>query len=555
LFLAPPLVLTPLQSAAEPADPRVETDFAPAQPHVGAIGGFFTRIPLRVRLTLWVMLLLGITQIVLGGIFLLYQQSAVDELFFQRVRSRYSDVLARTTPLLPTLDGPQLAELFRENFQLERLVEGFTVTIYDSSGRMLASTPGVIDASLATLAATASPEKPFLARYSHRLLGMADGSSQRQGRLIGSSVGGPDGRSYTVLGAMSDDHSQQLTDTFERTFLLSIAMGLVASAFAGWLIAGFATRPIEQLQAMARRLGPLSMNTSLSSEALPPEAAALRAELDAARSRIATAFAAQERFISNVSHELKTPIAVLLTEGQILDRRKLSPEATRFVESACEEMRRLGSMVESFLTLSRVNNGRAVRPTAICPVNELVMESASHCAAMANQHRVALQPLLTDAVDAKVIGDLTLLRTMIDNLIRNAIRFSPAGEQIKIVVSVVDQPDQPLNERGDARPALKIPSASVSLPAMSPFVQISVRDFGPGIPSTLLPRIFDRFVQAAEEDRLGRGHGLGLEIAQGVAELHGGAISVRNVEPKGCEFTITLPIFSNADSSGRESLN
>ena len=67
------------------------------------IGGFFTRISLRVRLTLWVMLLLGITQIVLGGIFLLYQQSAADEFFSRRVRIRYGDLLTRTTWILGTV--------------------------------------------------------------------------------------------------------------------------------------------------------------------------------------------------------------------------------------------------------------------------------------------------------------------------------------------------------------------------------------------------------------------------------------------------------------------
>ena len=248
---------------------------------------------------------------------------------------------------------------------------------------------------------------------------------------------------------------------------------------------------------------------------------------------------------------------MLLTEGQVLDRRTLSPEATRFVESACEEMRRLGSMVESFLTLSRVNNGRAVQPSAVCPVNELVMESASHCAGMANQHRVVLQPLLTE-LDIKVLGDLTLLRTMIDNLIRNAIRFSPAGEYVKIVVAVVDQPEVPLGVRPDGWPAQTTPPRAGPTAGPAPTLasmQISVRDFGPGIPTSILPRIFDRFVQAAEEQRLGRGHGLGLEIAQGVAELHGGTIAARNVEPKGCEFTITLPIFTDPEAREHNSLN
>ena len=72
---------------------------------------------------------------------------------------------------------------------------------------------------------------------------------------------------------------------------------------------------------------------------------------------------------------------------------------------------------------------------------------------------------------------------------------------------------------------------------------VKVRDHGPGIPAQHLTTIFDRFAQAGEEQRKGRGHGLGLAIAQGIAELHGGRISVQNCVDRGCEFEVMLPLY------------
>ena len=69
-----------------------------------------------------------------------------------------------------------------------------------------------------------------------------------------------------------------------------------------------------------------------------------------------------------------------------------------------------------------------------------------------------------------------------------------------------------------------------------------VRDVGPGIPDDLLPRIFDRFAQSTDEQRRGRGHGLGLEIAMGITEMHGGTITVVNRADGGCEFSVSLPV-------------
>jgi signal transduction histidine kinase len=180
-------------------------------------------------------------------------------------------------------------------------------------------------------------------------------------------------------------------------------------------------------------------------------------------------------------------------------------------------------MVESFLLLTRVRHGKAVIPNQeLCTIRDIIVASYEGCASMASQHKVRVGVILPDGddVDAAVLGNADLLRTVIDNLLRNAIRFSPVGSMVEIIGRVEGQ-----------------------------HLFISVRDFGPGIPIDLLPRIFDRFSQSNEEQRRGRGHGLGLEIAMGITELHGGTISVRNLDTGGCEFEVVLPI--SHDGSAR----
>src|SRR5690606_1541077 len=149
------------------------------------------------------------------------------------------------------------------------------------------------------------------------------------------------------------------------------------------------------------------------------EVAQLQNNLNEALTRLDKGYQAQARFVSNVSHEFKTPISTLLVEAQALGRREdLTPEAALFVRSVQEEMRRLGRLIESFLMLTRVQEG-APPPMMHVLANELVVESIAHCAPFAESHGVRLRPTLLDdeaGLELCVHGEAELLRTMVDNL-------------------------------------------------------------------------------------------------------------------------------------------
>jgi two-component system OmpR family sensor kinase len=241
------------------------------------------------------------------------------------------------------------------------------------------------------------------------------------------------------------------------------------------------------------------------------------ADLNGMLSRLELAFRSQESFISDVSHELKTPVSALLTEAQVLKySHPRDEDYERFVVSVEDEMRRLGKLVESFLMLARFGHGRRFIAQGIVHVNDVALESLEHSSLLASHHGITISLNLFDAGDecdeALVNGDFELLRVVVDNLIRNAVQFSKRGDAVQVGIHCADNT-----------------------------VTIAVRDHGPGVPPDHLERIFDRFAQAPAQSGARRGTGLGLTIAKGVVDLHGGTIKAENAVGGGCVFTVALP--------------
>jgi signal transduction histidine kinase len=242
----------------------------------------------------------------------------------------------------------------------------------------------------------------------------------------------------------------------------------------------------------------------------------LQTELNDALGRLEEGYRVRQRFLTNVAHDLKTPISVMLTQSQVLEPDGASlDEFRQYRQSMIEELRRLRGIIEGILALSRASQGEALLRRTQLPINTLLAQSALRCKSQADAARVRLKvDMLDEDKGGELFGDLDLLCTMLDNLIRNAIRFSPPRETVNLEADL---------DSGRAR--------------------ITVRDHGPGIPEDYVDRIFDRFTQVPDENgKIKGGTGLGLAIAKTVAEAHGGTIEVRNRRRGGCAFTVSLPL-------------
>ena len=480
-------------------------------------------LSLRAKLTLWFLAISFVIQIALMGVLLFYQRTAVNRFFDQRLRQR-ADVIADRIVQAGFHVSDEVLKSFSDAARRFVLSEARLVTLYSDDGSAIASDiRPALDAEFVGLPPRGSgalPTRPFKID----IPGLPDEHGSTQARAVLESLVSPDGTRYILFMATSDTYYRAVIDQTERVLLLSLPVGMLAAAISGWMIGGLAIRPFEHFRRLSETLAPESIETDVEPTATPPEVAALERDLQETRAKLRSAFQAQDRFVSSVSHELKTPIATLLAEAQTLRTEGLSPEALQFVQSVMDETRRLARMTESFLTLTRIRGGNALPVSRPADTNEFVMDAIADCRKMARQHSVHLAPKL--AIDGRsllVLGDAELLRVVVDNLVRNAIRFSSPGQAVDVSVST---------------------SADE--------VEIRVRDRGPGVPPEMLDRLFDRFVQAADEAQRARGHGLGLTIAQGITELHGGTISVRNVEAGGCEFEVRLPLMIPHSRAGQE---
>ena len=483
------------------------SEATPIQGHSGR-----TRLSLRSRVAINVVAITAFIQLILGVIVFQYFRSSLDEFFNTRLTARIGWAASDIT----AIDGPITTDaLLTLSQRTNRLVvfSSLALIVRDSEGRIIATSDTDIDYSRLP-PVSENEAQPGTLMVKLPGIRTATGEPDPQpARTITIPFTRANGDRCYLTGAISNSQPSELASVVGRAIFFASLFALAATACATWFITGVALKPLNQLKDVAQRFSLDKLAQPASPITPVPELSQITAELEAARDRIRLAVQANERFISNVSHELKTPVAVLRIEAQTLEATDLPPKTREFVRSVIEETRRLGTMVDSFLTLASVRSGRQLNTSKPVYLNDIMLETVSHCSAIARQNNVTVIPELYEADEDLVVpGDPDLLRVIFDNLLRNAIRFSPPGSSVIATVAMDDA-----------------------------YVTVSITDQGPGIPSELLPRLFERFSQASNEIDRGRGHGLGLSIAQGIAELHGGYISAANLSKTGCRFTLSLP--------------
>ena len=223
-------------------------------------------------------------------------------------------------------------------------------------------------------------------------------------------------------------------------------------------------------------------------------------------------------FVSLVSHELRAPIASVVGSAQTLEQRwrELTPEQRdSFLALIGSETGRLAGLVGDVLDASRIEAGTFSYRFADVDLAELVRESVASIALA--QDEVAVNADVRDDLP-RIRGDRERLQQVLTNLIDNAVKYSPAGEEVRVSAY-----------REDSR------------------VRVDVSDRGPGVPREQQRLIFEKFGRAATPGSPGKpGTGLGLFIARSIAEAHGGSVEVWSAPPQGATFTLTLPVSTSA---------
>jgi two-component system OmpR family sensor kinase len=287
-----------------------------------------------------------------------------------------------------------------------------------------------------------------------------------------------------------------------------VAGGLALAA--GLLIARRAMSPITALTTAAGRIADTGDPSSRvpvpeSSDEVAELARTLQAMLDSleeAREETEGALVRQRQFVADASHELRTPLTSILANLELL-ADVLDGERGEAARSALRSSQRMRRLVGDLLLLARADAKRQL-PREPTDVGRVVVEAAAELGPVADGHDLTI-----DADEAIVNGTRDELHRMTLNLMENAIRHTPAGTHVSARVSAVDGQ-----------------------------VLLTVQDDGPGVPTELRERIFERFVRGAG-DR-GSSSGLGLSIVRAVAHSHGGTVELEDARP-GARFVVRLP--------------
>ena len=291
-----------------------------------------------------------------------------------------------------------------------------------------------------------------------------------------------------------------------------VVVGLVG----GWWVAGRALRPITDISATAEQISGGDLSQRIDIAETEGELGKLAAVLNETFDRLEESFERQLRFTADASHELRTPISVILTQIQLALSRERSPEEYKKTLATCERAaERLRTLVNQLLELARIDTGDQTLMLESCDLSRVLRESIEFIEPLAEKKHVKLVQNL-EAVKLK--GDVMKLGQVFINLLNNAIVHNEEGIEI-----------------------------TVSLEKRQSVAIIRIADNGVGIPKDALPQLFDRFYRVDKARSRGKGSsGLGLAICKSIVEGHHGTIRAESEPGKGAQFIIELPTTTSA---------
>jgi len=296
-----------------------------------------------------------------------------------------------------------------------------------------------------------------------------------------------------------------------------LAAILLASA-AGALLARRIARPLEKLAGAAHAVAAGDLSQTVPGEPGIPELATLGQAFNNMTASLRQADQAKTAFISDVSHELRTPLTVIKGTIETLQDGAMDDLAGRepLLASMDRETERLIELVNDLLVLTRADAGALNLQLHPVDLGELARLRCEHMERVASQRQVRVRAVIDPSVGQdtyKVLADADRIAQVLDNLLDNAIRYSPPQGEVTVTLA---------REAGQ--------------------VACQVADSGPGIPARHLPFIFDRFYRAdPARGRSDGGSGLGLAIVRGLVQAHGGHTTASSVEGQGATVTFWLP--------------
>ena len=319
-----------------------------------------------------------------------------------------------------------------------------------------------------------------------------------------------EGKPYLLVVGRRMTNVPGLPNAFLSDYFTVLPMLLILTFVLGWFMAGRALMPVNRLAEAAQRISGSSLHLRIPQRKANDELDQLIIAFNKMMERLSENFEQIRRFSTDVSHELRTPLTGIRGQLEVALMTARSEEEFRdAIANALEDVDRISNIVRALLLLSQAETGQLVLQHVPVNLTEVIEELVEQFQASAKEAGLRLESDLRPGLH--ILGDRTQMDRLITNLLANALKYTPAGGQVRVQ----------LREEGDQ-------------------VVLVVADTGKGIPPESVPHIFDRFYRVPGEDP-NKGLGLGLSFVSWIVKAHHGQISVTSAIGQGTTFTINLP--------------
>jgi len=377
------------------------------------------------------------------------------------------------------------------------------VQIFNANGESIASSQNLKGRSL--------PFRPDLANGTPSQFATVAISGDTTPALLGVTNIDINGQPSVVVVAASLSNVSSIQSRLLATLFLSIPVAILLSVVGGALLARQAIEPLDRMTSTAQQISAERMNERIQLERADVELKRLADSFNEMLGRLDQSFKQIRQFTADASHELRTPITILMGETDLAVNGLLDDEECRTaLSSRREELQRMSRIVDDLLTLSQFDHSQQILHRKPLDFSDLVIEVCEQQRNQARSKGVDLE--LTKTEPAMMEGDDSRLRQMVRNLLDNAIKYTPRGGKVTIEL-----------EKSNGN------------------FELQVSDNGIGIPRDDLPHIFDRFYRVDKaRTRDEGGTGLGLSIVKKVVEAHGGNVNVSSEVGTGTVMTVVM---------------
>lgn len=324
--------------------------------------------------------------------------------------------------------------------------------------------------------------------------------------LVAASVAENDQGTMTVLVAQTLDQVIESTTTLTGFLAVGVPALLGFLGFGAWRVVGRALSPVESIRSEVEEISSAQLHRRVPVPAADDEIARLAATMNEMLGRLEESQRRQRRFVSDASHELRSPVATILQHAEVAVTHPETTDGAELAGLVLSEALRVQQLVEDLLLLARIEEGASATRKESVDLDDLVFEAATR-----SRTRTTKTIDVSGVSGGRVLGDRHRLARLVTNLLDNAVRHA----QSTVAMALTEDDDDAV---------------------------LLVDDDGPGIPIDQRARVFERFVRLDDaRDRESGGAGLGLAIAADVATAHAGLVRVADSPLGGARLEVRIP--------------